>query len=107
MLRAYGPDTVLENCIFHISSMCEFSHSQGHSRRSGQGRHIHLLPNCARNRTLKQAARSDVKATTTIPIVFIASQDPVKLGLVSSIARPSSNSTGLNFLTSGHTPAGT
>jgi putative ABC transport system substrate-binding protein len=37
-------------------------------------------------------------ATTTIPIVFIAVADPIKVGLVATIARPGSNITGLATL---------
>jgi putative ABC transport system substrate-binding protein len=45
------------------------------------------------------ATQASMKATSSVPIVFVVGTDPVELGFVSNLARPEANLTGLATLT--------
>ena len=52
------------------------------------------------------AAQAAKQATTTVPVVMMRVADPVKSGIVSSLARPGGNVTGLSFMPDALGPKG-
>jgi putative tryptophan/tyrosine transport system substrate-binding protein len=59
--------------------------------RWADGRYVIAVPSST------PASLAAKAATAAIPIVFAVGDDPVKLGLVASLARPAGNATGINF----------
>jgi putative tryptophan/tyrosine transport system substrate-binding protein len=105
-----SPDTIAERLRSFRMGLKEAGYFEGDNvailHRSAENQ-IDRLPELAadlvrRNVTVIATAGDDVAlaakaATTRVPIVFIVSQDPVRLGLVASLARPGGNATGVNF----------
>jgi putative tryptophan/tyrosine transport system substrate-binding protein len=63
-----------------------------------EGENVTIEYRWAENQIDRLPALAAKATTTTIPIVFLAADDPVRLGLVASLARPGGNLTGINMV---------
>ena len=77
----------------------EFRHAAGNPERLAQMAAELAALNVDAIVTFSAGVVPAKRATTTIPIVMQTSQDPVRAGLVASLARPGGNLTGVTFLT--------
>jgi len=107
-LGVTSPDTVVERLRAFRQGLKDTGHLEGENvavvYRWNEGER-ELAAEFVRRRVAlivtigPSAARAAKAATATIPIVFVAAEDPVRLGLVASLARPGGNLTGVNILT--------
>jgi len=92
-----------------FGSLAELGYREGHNlvveRRFAEGRLDRLAALAAELVALRpdvlfaagsQATLAACKATTTVPIVFVAVSDPVGIGIVKALRRPGTNATGLS-----------
>jgi len=92
-----------------FGALAERGYREGHNlvveRRFAEGRFDRLSALAAELVALKpdllfaagsQATLAASKATTTIPIVFVAVSDPVGMGIIKALRRPGTNATGLS-----------
>ena len=92
-----------------FGALAELGYREGHNlvveRRFAEGRFDRLSALAAELVALKpdvmfaggsQATLAASKATTTVPIVFVAVSDPVGMNIVKSLGRPGTNATGLS-----------
>src|SRR6516164_8812584 len=110
LLHAGSPGTLAPSVAVFRQSLAEAGYVEGRNvaieYHWAEGQYD-LLPAMAAELVRRQpavivaspatAAVAAKAATATIPIVFNAAVDPVKLGIVASLARPGGNATGVNF----------
>jgi putative ABC transport system substrate-binding protein len=111
VLYPTSPDTIADRLRSFRQGLKDAGYVEGENvailNRSTEGQYDRLPEMAAdlvRRRVALIAAGNTASAlaakaaTTTIPIVFAVNEDPVRIGLVASLARPGGNLTGINFL---------
>jgi putative ABC transport system substrate-binding protein len=112
-LDSRSPDTIADRLRAFRLGLKDTGYVEGENviivYRGAEGQY-HRLPELAADLVRRQVfviatgggaapALTGKAATTTIPVVFLVPEDPVRLGLVASLARPGGNLTGVNFFT--------
>jgi ABC-type uncharacterized transport system substrate-binding protein len=110
LLRSTASDTNADLLIGFRKGLRETGYVEGENVRFEYRcaeNHVERLPELAADLVRRQvaviatgappSAFAAKAATTWIPVVFVVAEDPVKLGLVASLARPGGNLTGINF----------